>query len=52
MKDRLTSCENLIIEFWNILFPLVKQESEGRASLHALKLYETPTSYAEYYGDQ
>ncbi len=52
MKDKLTSCENLIIEFWNILFPLVKEESEGRALLHALKLFETPTSYAEYFGDQ
>jgi 6-pyruvoyltetrahydropterin/6-carboxytetrahydropterin synthase len=50
MKDKLTSCENLIIEFWNILEPLIKEESGGRASLHALKLYETPTSYAEYYG--
>ncbi len=51
MKDKLTSCENLIIEFWNILFPLIKQKSDGRASLQALKLYETPTSYAEYYGE-
>ncbi len=51
MKDKLTSCENLIIEFWNILFPLIEKESDGRASLHALKLYETPTSYAEYYGN-
>jgi len=50
MKDKLTSCENLIIEFWKILEPLIKRESSGRASLHALKLYETPTSYAEYYG--
>lgn len=50
MQDKLTSCENLIIEFWNILEPLIKEESWGRASLHALKLYETPTSYAEYYG--
>jgi len=50
MKGKLTSCENLIIEFWNILFPLIEKESDGRASLHALKLYETPTSYAEYYG--
>jgi len=50
MKDKLTSCENLIIEFWNILNPLIIKESDGRAVLHALKLYETPTSYAEYYG--
>ena len=50
MKDKLTSCENLIVEFWNILKPLIEQRSGGRATLHALKLYETPTSYAEYYG--
>jgi 6-pyruvoyltetrahydropterin/6-carboxytetrahydropterin synthase len=50
MKGKLTSCENLIIEFWKILEPLIRSESGDRASLHALKLYETPTSYAEYYG--
>jgi 6-pyruvoyltetrahydropterin/6-carboxytetrahydropterin synthase len=50
MKDKMTSCENLIIEFWGILKPLIKEETIGRAELHALKLYETPTSYAEYYG--
>ena len=50
LKDKLTSCENIIIEFWKILEPLIRRESEGRAQLHALKLYETPTSYAEYYG--
>ena len=50
MKDKMTSCENLIIEFWGILKPLIKEETRGRAELHALKLYETPTSYAEYYG--
>jgi 6-pyruvoyltetrahydropterin/6-carboxytetrahydropterin synthase len=51
MKDKLTSCENLIVEFWKILDPLVREESDGRAALHALKLYETATSYAEYYGE-
>ena len=50
MKGKLTSCENLIIEFWKILDPLIMEESGGRASLHTLKLYETPSSYAEYYG--
>lgn len=50
MKGKLTSCENLIVEFWKILEPLIHAESGGRARLHALKLYETPTSYAEYYG--
>jgi 6-pyruvoyltetrahydropterin/6-carboxytetrahydropterin synthase len=50
MKNKLTSCENLVIEFWKILEPLISNGSKGNASLHALKLYETPTSYAEYYG--
>lgn len=50
MKGKLTSCENLIVEFWKILEPLIHAGSDGRARLYALKLYETPTSYAEYYG--
>ena len=52
MQGKLTSCENLIISFWEILKPLIAEMSEGRAEIHALKLYETPTSYAEYYGEQ
>jgi len=50
MKGKMTSCENLIVEFWNILEPLIPEHSNQRAKLHKLKLYETPTSYAEYYG--
>lgn len=50
IKDKMTSCENLIVEFWNILDPLIRDQSNQRAKLHKLKLYETPTSYAEYYG--
>jgi 6-pyruvoyltetrahydropterin/6-carboxytetrahydropterin synthase len=51
MKDKMTSCENLIVEFWKILEPIIRKKSDQRASLHKLKLYETPTSYAEYYGE-
>lgn len=51
MKDKMTSCENLILEFWKILEPIIREQSDRRASLHKLKLYETPTSYAEYYGE-
>lgn len=50
MKGKMTSCENLIVAFWNILEPLIQEHSNQRAKLHKLKLYETPTSYAEYYG--
>ena len=51
MKDKMTSCENLILEFWKIIEPIIREQSDRRASLHKLKLYETPTSYAEYYGE-
>ena len=50
MKGQMTTCENLIIAFWNILDPLILDRSNHRARLHKLKLYETPTSYSEYYG--
>jgi 6-pyruvoyltetrahydropterin/6-carboxytetrahydropterin synthase len=51
MKDQMTSCENLVIAFWKILEPLILDRSDRQAELHKLKLYETPTSYAEYYGN-
>jgi len=51
MKGQMTTCENLIIAFWNILDPLILDRSNHRARLHKLKLYETPTSYSEYYGN-
>jgi len=51
LQDKMTTCENLIVEFWNILEPLILEKSNHSAQLHKLKLYETPTSYAEYFGD-
>ena len=49
MVGKLASCENLIIEFWNIRAPAI-QEAEPRAMLHSLKLYETPRNFVEYFG--
>ena len=49
MVGKLASCENLILEFWNILAPAI-QEAEPRAMLHSLKLYETPRNFVEYFG--
>ncbi len=49
MKGKLASCENLIIEFWDILEPLVPEISPD-ARLHSLKLYETPRNFVEYFG--
>ena len=49
MEGKLASCENLIIEFWNILDPLIPTIA-AEAELHSLKLYETPRNYVEYFG--
>ncbi len=49
MEGKLASCENLIIEFWNILEPLIPTIAHN-AQLHSLKLYETPRNYVEYFG--
>ncbi len=50
MKDKLASCETLIIEIWKILEPRIQDISKF-ASLHSLRLYETPRNYVEYYGE-
>ena len=39
------STENLVIAFWNEIEPLL---TAGR--LHAVRLYETPRNFAEYFG--
>ncbi len=50
LKGKLTSCENVLIEFWKILDPLVKRHNKD-ASLHCLKLIETSKNYVEYFGE-
>ncbi len=47
LKDQFASTENVVIAFWKILQPLMP---EG-VQLHALKLYETPRIYVEYFGE-
>lgn len=49
MEGKLASTENLVMEFWNILQPQIPQVSKF-ATLHSLKLYETPRNYVEYFG--
>ena len=51
MKDKLASCENLIVEIWKILqaeIPLITTTGK----LHSLRLYETPRNYVEYFGEE
>lgn len=51
MKDKLASCENLIIEIWKILEKHLPEITK-RGVLHSIRLYETPRNYVEYFGEQ
>ncbi len=50
LQGKLPTCENLVRAFWEILEPEISHASSGKASLYSLKLFETPTNYAEYFG--
>jgi 6-pyruvoyltetrahydropterin/6-carboxytetrahydropterin synthase len=47
-KGMQPTTENLIIQIWSELEPHIP----NGAKLHKLKLYETDSIYAEYYGDK
>jgi 6-pyruvoyltetrahydropterin/6-carboxytetrahydropterin synthase len=50
MRDKLASCETLIVEIWRILekhLPAVTKSGK----LHSIRLYETPRNYVEYFGE-
>ncbi len=47
MKNKFTSAENLAIGIWNELQPHIAKEG---ATLHGIRLYETPKIYVEYFG--
>lgn len=47
MKGKMCSTENLAVEIWRQLEPHLP---EG-VQLHAIKLYETPRIYVEYFGE-
>ena len=51
MKEKMVSCENLVTEFWNILQPLIRDHTSGKASLHKIHLKETRNNFVEYQGD-
>ncbi len=50
MQGKMASCEILIMEIWRILKPEV-QKLSPQASLHAIRLYETPRNFVEYFGE-
>lgn len=49
MEGKMASCEVLVIEFWKILAPKIKEITKT-GELHSLKLYETPRNFVEYFG--
>ena len=50
MQGKLASCENLAIEIWKIIQPRIRPISKF-GQLHAIRLYETPRNYVEYFGE-
>jgi 6-pyruvoyltetrahydropterin/6-carboxytetrahydropterin synthase len=50
MVGKLASCEVLVMEFWKILAPAVK-EIAPTGALYKLTLYETPRNFVEYMGE-
>jgi 6-pyruvoyltetrahydropterin/6-carboxytetrahydropterin synthase len=47
MRGQMCSTENLAIAIWNQLLPHLP----ASVQLHAIKLYETPRIYVEYFGE-
>jgi len=48
MKGQFTTAENLTVNIWKQLQPVLKTEG---VELHCIKLMETPRIYVEYYGE-
>jgi 6-pyruvoyltetrahydropterin/6-carboxytetrahydropterin synthase len=51
MRDKLASCETLVVEIWNILEPRIPKISKF-GILESIRLYETPRNYVEYFGEK
>ena len=47
LKDMMCTSENLAVAIWQQLEPHLPQNVQ----LHAIKLYETPRIYVEYFGE-
>ncbi len=50
MLGKLASCEILVMEFWKILAPKIK-ETSTTATLHKIHLIETNKNSVEYFGE-
>ena len=52
LKNKITSTENVVVEFWNILEKKISSLENYKCFLHCVKLYETPKNSVEYYGPE
>ncbi|MFA9197928.1 MAG: 6-pyruvoyl tetrahydropterin synthase family protein [Aquirufa sp.] len=50
MLGKLASCEILVMEFWKILAPKIRETSTS-ATLHKIHLIETNKNSVEYFGE-
>lgn len=50
LEGQLTSTENVVMAFWKILFPILKEKFG--VELYKLKLVETPNHFVEYFGEK
>jgi 6-pyruvoyltetrahydropterin/6-carboxytetrahydropterin synthase len=49
LKGKMASTEVFAIEIWKILYPII--QNEYNATLHSVKLVETPNHFVEYFGE-
>ena len=50
MSGVIPSCENIVVQFWNILEPEVLHLAPN-GNLYSIKLFETPRNFVEYFGN-
>lgn len=48
MKGIMASTENIVIEIWKRLEPVIEKHN---CKLHSIKLYETENNFVEYFGE-
>ena len=52
LEGKVTTTENVVIEFWKILDEKLRLLNDVNCQLHCIKLYETPRNFVEYYGEK
>ena len=52
LEGKVTTTENVVIEFWKILDKKLRLLNDVNCQLHCIKLYETPRNFVEYYGEK